>query len=129
STGSPSTASKIDGRLATKIFGGSLFTCTPAGACCTGTLAIRRCKEIEILGGTKALKLCSVFSAVAGSSDGKYVFVTSRLVMVTNLLTLSTSVFPFISTTPSTSLPPFGVSETAIRQLKSRKSFQSSTCG
>ena len=48
-------------------------------------------------------------------------------VMLTSLATLSTFVFPFISTTPSTVLPLLGVSETAIRQLKSWKFFQSST--
>jgi hypothetical protein len=34
---------------------------------------------------------------------------------------------PFISTTPTTVLPLLGVSEIAIRQLKSWKFFQSST--
>ena len=55
--------------------------------------------------------------------------VICRFEMLTSLVTLSTLVVPFISTTPTTVLPFFGVSETAIRQLKSWKFFQSSTCG
>ena len=47
--------------------------------------------------------------------------------MSTSLATLSMFVFPFISTTPSTVLPLLGVIDTAIRQLKSWKFFQSST--
>ena len=37
--------------------------------------------------------------------------VISGFVMVTTLATLSTSVFPFISTTPTASVPLFGVSD------------------
>ena len=55
--------------------------------------------------------------------------VISGFVMVTSLATLSMFVFPFISTTPTTVLPLLGVSEIAIRQVKSWKFFQSSTWG
>ena len=118
-TGSPFTLNKIDGWKPTKIFGGSLFNCTPAGTSFFGVDAMRLCREIEKVGGTNVLNNCSIFSAVALSSDGKYVPVISALVMVTSLATLSMFVFPFISTTPTAVFPVFGVSEIAIRQLKS----------
>src|SRR5262249_13457265 len=108
---------------------GSLFNCTPGGASFFGVDAIKECREIENAEGTKVLNNCSMLSAVALSNPGKYVPVTWGSMMSTTLATLSTSVFPFISMTPITSLPLLGVSETAIRQLKSWKFFQSSTCG
>ena len=129
STGSPSTLSRIDGRKPTKILGGSLLNCTPAGVSFFGVDAIKRCKEIETVGGTRVLNCCSIFSFAAWSNEGKYTPVTSGFVISTTLATLSMSVFPFISTTPTTSFPFLGVIEIAILQVNSRKFFQSSTCG
>src|SRR4029077_12657996 len=120
---------KIDGRKPTKILGGSLFNCAPAGASFFGVDAIKECKEIEKVCGTKVLNNCSIFSALALSNEGKYVPVICGFVMIATLATLSTSVLPFISTTPTTVFPLLGVSDTAIRQVNCWKSFQSSTCG
>ena len=79
------------------------------------------------MAGTKLLKICSILSAVALSREGKYVPVICGFEITTSFATLSMLVVPFISTTPTTVLPLLGVSEIAIRQLKSWKFFQSST--
>ena len=107
-----------------------MFNCTPAGASFFGVEAIKECKEIEKVGRNKCFEqLIQSFFLEWRSSSKEKVHPCHLRISDSDELgdVIYVRVSQSYSTTPSAVLPVLGVSEIAIRQLKSWKFFQSST--
>jgi hypothetical protein len=73
--------------------------------------------------------MVAIRAAACASNDGKRVSLIVRLWINTVRVSTLTSVWACTFTTPTTALPPAGVSDTVRRKSRSLKFCQSSTCG